>query len=264
MADVLAHEIGATPGLSAPVAGARPKAFWPLTIPSTGNKIDFTMSGSPLVATVQAATYTSPQQLASYVLAALIAAINAGWTVTVNAEGRFVITAGTAFTLNWENGPNAAHSIATFLGWTDSDDQASVAGSATAPRQHQNAWYASDQVVSDSGDRPLWERAQKVAPSGRVKGLTSGRRRVRDIKLGFLPSWKVWVAGEGTTHPDEAIERLYDAGWAKFRWWPDAADDATFADYALDADTAGELPFNRLAPGSPVYSLDLRFLKLPV
>jgi hypothetical protein len=54
---------------------------------------------------------------------------------------------------------------------------------------------------------------------------------------------------------NEAIERLWRDGHARFRWWPDASDEATYTDYRLDMSAIGEFAPKRLYTGKELYSL---------
>jgi len=132
----------------------------------------------------------------------------------------------------------------------------------TSQAQHQHAWYADDPVVDDTGDRAAYERSQTVALSGKVRGATHATRYRRAVVLGSLAAWKVWAEEEGTTHANEALERLLaSGGWARFRWFPDQTLLGTGTDYALDLKSAEALPRDRLSPGAALYSLTLQLRK---
>jgi hypothetical protein len=121
-------------------------------------------------------------------------------------------------------------------------------------------WTAIDPVLDDTGDLPVYERAAAWALSGRAKGLHFATRYRREVRLGFLPEWKVFKALEGA-HANEAIERLFDDGWASFAYYPDAAG-ASGGTYMLDDETRKALKRARLSPGNPTYSLTLGMLKI--
>lgn len=239
------------------MATPKPAIMWPISIaPGAGASIPFNRGGAK-TATIATGTYYTPAALAAAVQAALTAADGATtWTVTVSATGRFTIAASAAFVLSW--GAGLAGEAQLLLGWP-----AGATGSATtqtATNQHQNAWYADDPVVDDSGERAAFERAQTKALSGRVKSTTHATRYRRTIALGYLPAWKVWLDEEGS-HLNEALDRLLVSGWARFRWFPDQLDLATGSDYALDLDTAKGLPRNRLSHGAALYALTLQLCK---
>jgi hypothetical protein len=235
----------------------KPALFVPVTI-STGvsQSIPFNRGGAK-TATIAAATYYTPAALAAAIQAAMTAADGATtWTVTVSASGRFSISGTAAFILSW--GSNLASEAQQLLGWP-----AGATGSAltqTAPNQHQGGWYADDPVVDDTRDLPVLERAQTVALSGRPKVVTYATRYLRTIVLGSLQGWKVFVADEGSSYLNEAIQRVITgSGCARFRWFPDQTDLATGSDYALDLDSARRLPRDRLSSGVALYSLALTF-----
>ena len=238
------------------MAPPKPAIFWPVTITAGVNdKIDFNRGGVK-VATVAAGTYYSPLTLLAAVDAALTAADGATtWTLDFPTTGRVRVNASANFVLLFSTGANAAASPRDLLGFGTVDTASST--SAVAEHQHQHAWYADDPVADDTRDLASFERAQTVALSGRVKGLTHATRYRREVVLTYLPAWKRWTEDEGA-YLNEAIERLWADGWARFRWFPDQSDLATGSDYALDLDTAKGTPRERLSPGSALYSLTLK------
>jgi hypothetical protein len=122
-------------------------------------------------------------------------------------------------------------------------------------------WLAQDPVLDDTRDTAVYDRVGQQAFTGRFKGLDLARRYVRVVRLGFLPGWKTWKVDEGLSHVGEAIERLFDDGWASFSYFPDASGVADGI-YALDEKTRKTFPRNRLSPGNPVYSLELGMLRI--
>lgn len=242
------------------MAPPKPAAFWPITISAGVNdKIDFNRGGVK-VATIAAGAYTTMAALLTAVDAALTAADGATtWTLDLPTLGRVRVSASANFVLLFSTGANAAASPRDLLGFGAVDTASST--SAVATNQHQHGWYADDPVVDDTGDRAHHERSQSVALSGRVKGVTHATRYRREVVLSHLAAWKTWTEDEGSTHLNEAIERLVSDGWARFRWFPDQLDLATGTDYALDLDSAKTLPRNRLSPGTALYSLTLRLRK---
>lgn len=257
------------------MAPPKPCAFWPLTIVAgVNNRVDFKIGASSLQALVGAGVYYRAIDIAQAVAASMDAASTAGgfpthahWTYGVLSTGRVRIgnSSGLAvtYTLAFSTGAGAAVSLRDVLGFGAVDAAFTSPGTpfVDSANQHQNGWYADDPVQDDTGDLPGYERAQGVALGGRLKGLTFATRYQRNVRLGFLEAWKVWKVSEGSTHLNESLQRLFDDGWARFRWWPDQADGATSTDYALALDTAKALPRERLGPGAPLYSLTLKFLK---
>jgi hypothetical protein len=152
----------------------------------------------------------------------------------------------------------ATDPLFTFLGYT----QNVVWGlQANAPNQHQNGWYAERPVVNDTGDLPVYERALARALGGQTYGLDFATRYDRMIGLAMLADYKTWKADEGAAHVNEAIERLFDAGWQRLRWWPDASVEGTYEDLVLDPETVKRMQRNRLSPAKPLYALNLGFWK---
>jgi hypothetical protein len=252
------------------MALAKPKAMWPIVIVAGVNdRIDFKIGATPYVATISPATYdhlrfyagqTGPALLAAVDTALIAAASGSGWSPNTVMAGNKVKLQGTsAFSLQWDTGPNKARSIGPTLGF-DVVDQA-AATTQTAQSQHVNAWYADDPPEDDSGNLPAYDRAVARAQGGQTRAVDFGTTYDRVLSLSFLQPWKVFREEEGTTHVNEALERLFDSGWAKFRWWPDASVEEASTDYVLSPDTAKALPRSRLSPGNSLYSLQLRLWK---
>jgi hypothetical protein len=235
------------------------------------DRIDFWIAGGLRVATIAPGTYDhlawydgepAGSGLAVAVDAALTAAYGGvDWQVGVTPTGRVWITnvQGVGFDLTWASGDNAARSIGPTLGFAVADQTNEA--SYTGARQHQNGWYAIDPVVDDTDDLPAFERAVARAMGGQTKAIDFGTSYDRVVSLAFLPGYKMFRRFEGVNHTYESLERLFDSGWARFRWWPDVAYEDDFTDYVLAPESARALPRNRLAPGSALYSLSLRFWK---
>lgn len=175
-----------------------------------------------------------------------------------NAMGHFVIGGEAPFELLFSSGANQAVSARDLLGFGIGD---TVSGKqVVSPFQHQNGWYVADPVQDDTGDLPLYERGQSVAQGGPGYSLDFGTRYQRIIRLGYVPAQKAFKAAEGVRR-NEAIERLFDAGWKRVRWWSDSLDELSGADLMMDLETAKTLPRDRLSPGNPLYSLRMKFWK---
>lgn len=223
---------------------ALPKCFWPLVLSEGVNDQIVTSAGSAtLIADIP---FTSAAEIA----ATLQSELGAGWAVTVSATGRFTFKKfGSPVTVD-------AGALATILGFVGGEV-------GTGSYQHQNGWYGCDPVVKDTRDRPIFCRAQSIAvATGRVVGLEYGERFVREIEIGYLPPHKYQVETEDDRR-NEAIERFLRKGFQRFTWWADASNEEACADYAIALDSAKELPWNRLSPGVALYSLPLKFLRLP-
>lgn len=242
------------------MAAIKPAAMWPLTISAGVNdKIDLLVGATPYTATIAAATYYSLPSLATALQAALTAAVANTWGVGWSGiPAKINITGASAFTLKWGTGANAAVGPRLLLGWTAADT--SSAAAQTAPNQHQNAWYADDPVADDTGDLPVYVRSQGRALAGRMKSLHFATQYVRTVRLAFLLETKVFKALE-STKVNEAIERLFESGWARFRWFPDQTDLNTGTDYVLELDAAKALPRDRLSAGAALYSVTLPMSK---
>jgi hypothetical protein len=255
-----------------------PRAFWPVTIVAAVNDaIDFQMNGVVLAATIAPGTYYSAADLCTAIAAAMNAitstagggsyAAHAFWGASVvGGRVRIANTSGTAttYTLLFSTGASAVASARDVLGYGAVNAAFTSPGQTyvAAASQHQNGWYAEDPVADDTGDLPSFVRAQTRALGGHVKSVQFGDAVYdRSVSLQFLPEYKVFKALEGATHVNEALERLIESGWARFRWWPDASAEGTWTDYVLELESARKLLRDRLSPGMSRYAYPLRFLK---
>jgi hypothetical protein len=185
-----------------------------------------------------------------------LAAVSNGWTVTVSEQGKATIANAVSFSLLFATGANAATSARNVLGFGAVDTASAT--SATAQHQMENCWFAAYPAADDTGDLDDYHRAQTVSEAGVVRSIQYGSQRlVRTVVLDFIPAHKMFIAAEGA-NANEAIQRLFRSGWSRFRWFPDATDLATGADYVLTPETAKALPRNRLAPGTALYSVTLK------
>jgi hypothetical protein len=174
----------------------------------------------------------------------------------VSNTGIVSVSSATAFSLLFATGANAATSARTILGFGAVDTASAT--SATAANQMEGCWFPGESVADDTGDLDVYERAQTASLAGVVKSLDYATRLVRAVSFSLLPPHKVFIANEGSTYLNEAVQRLFRSGWTRFRWFNDATDLATGTDYVLDLDTAKQLPRNRLSPGAALYSLNLK------
>ncbi len=113
--------------------------FNPIVIGSTNKYIDWTDDGGTEAASVAEGTYKDPHELA----AAIAAAMNAETDETItcvysDSTGKFTIATSTSAVLSllWNDGTNAANSIATTIGF------------ATAANDTSATTYTSDNAIS--------------------------------------------------------------------------------------------------------------------
>lgn len=137
------------------------------------------------------------------------------------------------------------------LGFSEST---ALAASLEAPHQHQNGWYADRPIGADS--KPWFKRTigQTVAFTGKLKQVRYAEQEFRTLAFNGLPAWKAKVAREGGRN-NEALERLWRDGSARFRWWDDASVEGTFVDLALEEAAAKEFNPKR-ATGKELYSIE--------
>ena len=209
-----------------------PKAFWPMVVDATNNKIDLVWVATPYTATVAAGTYYSFSTLAAAVVAALTAQIANDWSCEASSSGRVTVRGGSAFDLRFATGANAATYMRHVLGFGAVDTAHAL--TVTGALQHQNGWYPERPCVFDTREEYERTSAGAVSLEGQTRLLTFGsEREIRRVSFDWLPEWKTKIAREGA-YTNEALERLWRTGYAQFRWWPDAATEGAYGDFSLD------------------------------
>jgi hypothetical protein len=209
----------------------RPKAWWPLIIDATNGAI-------PGYGTVAADTYLSAAEF----LAAVRTALGSGFVIYISNQGRVSIASSGSFTLDFSSAPP----IAALLGFA-AQSYASATGPSivTGPGQLANAWYADRSIGGDPGPEFDSAAAVTVSLSGVVRTILYPDRETRTLTFAMVPSHKTKIAFEpasqsldGRDHTNEAAERLWRYGAARFRWWPDGAVDGEYIDLALTEESA--------------------------
>lgn len=213
----------------------KPRVFWPLTITATNGKVYFARGGTDFTGTIAAGTYLSPSDLATAVAAAMNA-LDGGnvYVVTVTSDGLFTVSGTFAFELRWGF---LANSAASALGWFSVDTVSSV--TQTANFQHVNGWYSPVAVRRDS--EPLYEQENSVvtvALAGQSVFHGENELERRELVFDYLPPERTRITSEGGgANNNRAIERWWRDGRARFRYWPDGAQDGVSYDYFLDLDS---------------------------
>lgn len=108
-----------------------------------------------------------------------------------------------------------------------------------APNQHQNGWYP--QVPAREDTLPVRDRSMNVttrAVAGQTKTILEVELSERAWVFAHLEGWKTYKDLETTNTANQAIERLWEFGYEKFRFFPNEVSEAGFIDYALTQDTA--------------------------
>lgn len=238
----------------------KPKVFWPLTISASNRAVYVKVGSTDYTANIATGTYLSAADLATAVQTTLQSTAAVGiWTVTVNTDGKFVI-ANDSFTFEIRFGAFTSNTAAALLGFFSINIAA--ASSQTAAFQHANGWYAEIPVRKDS--LPTFDREmdrQTVSVGGQNKLISEVELTRRRVVFAWLKPWKTFIARESLsgTRTNEAMERWWREGAAKFRYWPDASVEGTFVDYFLDQDSREKFEPDRQLQGLERYELELRF-----
>jgi hypothetical protein len=166
----------------------------------------------------------------------------ATWTGAASSTGRVSLSANVGAVVKFSTGTHAATSARDILGFGSVDTASGTTHTGTL--QHQNGWYPERPCVFDSREEYERVAAGTVALSGAIKSVVYGSpQETRRVDFAWLPEWKTKIAREGT-HTNEAIERLWKDGYARFRYWPDATVEGTYIDVALDGEA-----LKRFSPG---------------
>lgn len=228
---------------------AKPKAFWPLTVDATCDQIYVNVGAGFVLKTIGHATYYSAEELRAAVAVAM-----PGFTVTVSASGYFTITNGTPYILK-RGGSNGVG----LMGFDDNLGDTANTVSHTSEFQHANGWYAGVAVRSDS--LPIRDRDNDVmtlTQGGQSKFVSVTELTRRELKFQYLSAAKTYEAYEGATGLNQAIERWWDNGRARFRYWGDATVEGTYDDMVFDADTIKEFRPTRMQDRKALYEVIIK------
>lgn len=242
----------------------KPKVYWPLVISASNRNIAIRLTGSTqYTATIATGTYLSAELLRAAVQTA-IAAVGGGavfnlMAVTIDSTGHFVFTdAFSTFSFDWNRGgfTNSAVSILGFFALNY--DSAGSPKTLTAPKQHSNGWYGPNAVEDDT--RNIRDReANTVTTSldGQNKFISENEVIRREISLHFLPPEKTYIADETGNNGGQAIENWWADGYARFRYWPDAATEGTWADYVFNMETMKQFQPERMNKHKALYRIKI-------
>ncbi len=211
----------------------KPKVFWPYTITASNRVVYFRSGVTDYSGNIATGTYYSAFELLTAWLAAMNGAL-AGFTGSVSTSGVMTISHATPFLFQWGTyGTNGAHIWAGYEGI----DSAS-ATSQVASYQIINGWWSDVAVKFDSKDR--FEQPNSIvtiAVGGQNKNIDENELTRRDVEFHFLTYEKTWAAASAGLHARKAVENWWREGKARFRYWEDIADEATYGDYFLDLDS---------------------------
>lgn len=241
----------------------KPKVFWPLTVTAANKAIyleDF--ADGLFTGNIAEATYLSAETFRAAVQTAIRAvhADFAGMIVTISATGVFQFnnTAHAQFIrFKWATVLNSAAALLGFL----NVNTGYFSIPFSADYQHANSWYSPVAVAVDS--LPIRDRKADTVTrtlEGQTKFLTENELISRMLTFRWLPPEYTYQAFESTTAmTNRALERWWASGRSQFRYWPDAATEATYFDYVLDSDTIAEFKPKRQFIRKGLYEVDLGF-----
>lgn len=231
----------------------KPKVFWSLvfttkTIVVTAGGGDRTWSLPGQTALSAALFAASAQESLRATHASLSAA-----TVTVDNNGIFTFANGTAILIKWATATSGAPNLFGFAATNTAS-----ATTLTGAFQHANGWYSPVAVVDDS--LPVRDRMMDVVTRtmiGTTKYFSENELIERFLIFKFVPPEYTYQAFESGANINRAIERWWDAGRSRFRYWPDAATEGTSFDYTLDADTIKKFQPKRQFTKKGLYEINM-------
>lgn len=237
----------------------KPKVFWPLTISASNRVLPFSLDAAPLTANVATGEYLSAVALAAAIQTALIAAGVAGSTdeflVTVSSTGHFIINPNGDGEVSFTFFSNPTNIIAEVIGFDPDFNTDPSTDPVTAPYQHQNGWYSDVATADDSllvRDRSMDVVTRTV--EGQTKFLSEQELVNRAWIFRWLNPEKTYIDFEGD-NLNEAIERWWEDGRGKFRYWADGTAESDYADYVLDLETIREFRPKRQRVNKGIYEV---------
>lgn len=232
----------------------KPKVFWPITIDSTNRVIPFhEATAGNLSCNIATGTYLSAVLLAAAIQTAMRAAhanVNA-LNVTVSTAGLFTFVNATAIKFRWSVTTNSVYLI---LGYTAVDT--SPATTQTAINQHKNGFYSTVATADDT--LPIRDTSMDVVTrtvAGQTKFLAEQELTKRRLVFRWLNPEKTYIAFE-STYVNQAIERWWADGKARFRYWPDGLTEGTSLDYVFDLETIMEFKPKRQKTNKGIYEVE--------
>lgn len=240
----------------------KPKAFWPLSIGSSNNKIYYKYTaGVDGIGTIASATYYDAETLRAAIQTAITSGTNplTTATVTVSATGLFIFSDIASFSMRWSLTTNSIYSI---LGNVAVDMLATNnAGTwtCTSTAQHQNGWYSPAAVIDDTF--PVRDRAMDMVTrnvGGQTKFTSEAELTEREIVLAFLPPEKTYITFATGVYLNQALESWWVSGRARFRYWIDGTGVA-YNDYVFEQETARMYKPVRMYKRKALYQVKLKF-----
>lgn len=244
---------------------AKPRLFWPLVIDASNQVITFVQGGT-INAAVAASTYIDSDALVSAIASALAATGAApGLVVAISSDGVISISLSLPWTLKCTAGSFTAY----WIGVNSAADIVALGAgpyTVTCAFQVSNSWYSSNAVREDS--LVIRDRGMNVvtrAQSGQTKFITQDELSNRILKFSYNKPERTYKQYEGLSNASDAatkynraIERLWENGYSRFRYWPDGSASAVYSDLVLDSDTLKQFAPSRMYTKKALYEFTLK------
>lgn len=241
----------------------KPKVFWPFIITLGVNDTIIIYDGATSWSMVIAPdTYFSAVLLAAAIETAVQGHFS-GMTVTVSATGYFHFEWNAPFRLKFGTTPTIQPYDT--LGFIANDSASAPTGvgfneACDAIYQHKNGWYSPVAVLDDS--IPVRNRDMDTvtrAMGGQTKFITETELVDRMVTFAWLRPEKFLIAFATSQYKNQALEQWWQDGRARFRYWQDGTQEATYVDYVLDMKTIPKWKPARQFRRVAYYQIELGF-----
>lgn len=229
---------------------AKPKIFWPLVIDGTNDTIKANDGSSTWSVIIAHATYTTPASLSAAIQTAFQTHF-AGMVVTIT-DGIFSFVWTGPWTLKCLT---AGFTALTVIGCFATVDKASSNSTVLGDICHQNGWYNSHAVDTDSLN--IQDRSMNIvtrAVTGQVKYIVEATLVSRMLVFSYLEPERTYLIYEKNSDP-RSLERVWRDAYQKFEYFPDASDDVTHYTLQLDLETTRKYAPVRMYRNKALYTV---------
>lgn len=221
-----------------------------ISVPSGGWAVDATDSGGAFTATIAEQTYylSTSDGTSTTFLEEFEDQLNAAgtdtWTVTIAAgeggTGKVTITCSAAWTITWDA---ASTPVKEICGYTGNLSKSGGTG-ATSTNQAKGLWLPNCPPSNLYGNSVAgWYESStrgQHAPDGTATVIGGPKRQVNELRWNAIKRAKALAEHEATTNESYMTFWLdfmqgdqTGSSVGRFRWYPDADDDATYFSYVM-------------------------------
>lgn len=239
-----------------------PKFYWPLVITAANKAFKADIGAGTITINIAEGTYLSAASLATALATALNAGGFGGTAQVVYPTTSLTVAIGTII-ISWPapwSMIGTGNTLAPLLGMNQVDHAAVFDGGfqyvVTGDFQHANGFYPKVPPITDT--LPIRNSAMNTvtrAASGQTKFILETELAEREWEFGYLPPERTYKTFEGFSGDrNKAIERLWDSGYARFRYFPNATSESDPLDYVLSLDSIQKFAPTRMYQKKALYS----------